>query len=82
MVTLCARQRPQAAELQLTLHEGDRAWKGFDWKVLNRLHEKGLICDPINHAKSIRMTEEGLTASTQLFEKLFVVRSQEGDRRE
>ena len=24
-----------------------RAWKGHDWDALNRLHEKGLICDPV-----------------------------------
>ena len=30
-----------------------RAWKGQDWDVLNRLHEKGLISDPknVNHVK-------------------------------
>ncbi|HVB89998.1 MAG TPA: DUF6429 family protein, partial [Beijerinckiaceae bacterium] len=29
--------------LWLTLHDERRAWKGFDWDVLNRLHEKGMI---------------------------------------
>ena len=28
-----------------------RAWKGFDWDTLNRLHEKGLISDPKSKAK-------------------------------
>jgi hypothetical protein len=23
-----------------------RAWKGFDWETMNRLHEKGFISDP------------------------------------
>ena len=31
------------ALLYLTLHDGDRAWKGFDWGVLGRLHDKGMI---------------------------------------
>ena len=31
------------ALLWLTLHDGDRAWKGFDWDTLDRLHAKGLI---------------------------------------
>ena len=29
------------ALLALTLHDGYRAWKGFDWDALNRLHRKG-----------------------------------------
>jgi hypothetical protein len=28
------------ALLYLTLHDGDRAWKGFAWSVLGRLHER------------------------------------------
>lgn len=59
------------ALFQLTLHEKYRAWKGFDWEVLNRLHEKGLIDNPIGKAKSISMTDEGLKASEQPFERLF-----------
>jgi hypothetical protein len=26
------------ALLRLTLHDGQRAWKGFDWDALDRLH--------------------------------------------
>ena len=59
------------ALLQLTLHDGNRAWKGFDWDVLNRLCEQGFIGDPINKSKSVVLTEEGLKASRQLFEELF-----------
>jgi len=33
------------ALLFLTRHSKSRAWKGFDWDALNRLHEKGLIAD-------------------------------------
>lgn len=32
--------------LLLTLQDQNRAWKGFDWGVLGRLHDKGLIEDP------------------------------------
>ena len=35
------------ALLYLTLHDGYRAWKGLDWDVLDRLHEKGLIGNPV-----------------------------------
>ena len=34
--------------LWLTLHDERRAWKGFDWGVMERLHRKGLIEDPVN----------------------------------
>ena len=59
------------ALLFLTLHEKSRAWKQIDWEVLNRLHEKGLILDPINKSKSVVLTEEGLEQSELLFRKLF-----------
>lgn len=55
----------------LTLHDHYRAWKGFDWDTLSRLHERGFIDDPVNKAKSIVLTEEGLSESKRLFEKLF-----------
>jgi len=59
------------ALLFLTLHEKSRAWKQIDWEVLNRLHKKGLILDPINKSKSVVLTEEGLEQSELLFRKLF-----------
>ncbi|ROT94535.1 hypothetical protein EB809_19300 [Marinobacter sp. R17] len=59
------------ALFHLTLHNGDRAWKSFDWDVTNRLHEKGYIDDPVNKAKSVQLTEEGLKESERLFHKLF-----------
>jgi len=38
------RRRPQVlALLWLGLHDNSRAWKGFDWDAMNRLHEKGYI---------------------------------------
>jgi len=59
------------ALLYLTLHEDDRAWKGFDWKAMNRLYEKGFMLDPVNKAKSVVLTETGIAESKRLFEKLF-----------
>jgi hypothetical protein len=59
------------ALLYLTLHDGARAWKSFDWEVMNRLHEKGHISDPVGKAKSVVLTEEGLKTSERLFRKLF-----------
>nr|WP_240550056.1 DUF6429 family protein [Halomonas titanicae] len=53
------------------MHDGARAWKTFDWESLNRLHEKGFIADPVNKAKSVVLTEEGLQTSERLFNQLF-----------
>lgn len=59
------------ALLQLTLHDGDRAWKEHSWDALGRLHAKGLIFDPVNKARSVQLTREGLERSAALFEALF-----------
>jgi hypothetical protein len=59
------------ALLYLTLHDGARAWKSFDWDAMNRLHDKGYIANPIGKAKSIVFTEEGLQEAERLFKKLF-----------
>ena len=59
------------ALLYLTLHDDYRAWKGFDWGVLGRLHEKGMIHDPVNKAKSVVFTEDGLERAKKLFETMF-----------
>ncbi|WP_431475204.1 DUF6429 family protein [Marinobacter sp. KM021] len=48
-----------------------RAWKSFDWDAMNRLHEKGLIENPVGKAKSVLFTEDGLKESERLFQKLF-----------
>jgi hypothetical protein len=54
-------------------HEGAgaRAWKGFDWDTMNRLHEKRYISNPVSKAKSVVMTEEGFSKAKELFEGLF-----------
>jgi hypothetical protein len=59
------------ALLFLTLHDDVRAWKGFDWDALHRLHEKGMIGDPVNKAKSVVFTEEGLKRAEEHFEAMF-----------
>ena len=59
------------ALLYLTLHDGFRAWKGFDWDAMDRLYRKGLIHDPVGKTKSVVLTEEGLAESERLFTKLF-----------
>lgn len=59
------------ALMYLTLHDEVRAWKGFDFGSLNRLHGKGLIRDPRNKTKSVVLTDQGLAKSRALFEQYF-----------
>lgn len=49
----------------------ERAWKGFDWETMNRLHEKGYISDPRTKAKSVMMTGEGAKRAADLFGRFF-----------
>jgi uncharacterized protein DUF6429 len=57
------------ALMQLTLHEGSRAWKSYDWDVMNDLFERGFISDPHSKAKSIVLTEGGLARSRAMYAK-------------
>ncbi len=50
---------------------GAAAWKSHDWDALNRLHEKGLIEDPVSKNKSVGLTDAGREKSKELFFKLF-----------
>lgn len=59
------------ALLQLTLHDGRRAWKTFDWGVMDRLYRKGMIANPANKAKSVVLNDDGLKRSDVLFRELF-----------
>ena len=50
---------------------GMRVWKGLDWDVLDRLHEKGYISNPKSKAKSVGISEEAAKQSEELFKKYF-----------
>ena len=70
-------ERAVLALLYLTSYKdriGMRTWKGYDWEVMNSLHEKGYISNPATKAKSVTLTEEGARFSKELFEKLFAVK--------
>ena len=54
-----------------TYKYGTRAWKGFDWETMNRLHAKGYIADPKGKAKSVTVTEEGIKRAEKLFKQFF-----------
>jgi hypothetical protein len=66
-----AVDRAVLALLYLGLHDGDRAWKAFDWDAMERLHRRGLITNPIGRAKSVAFTEEGRRESERLCRELF-----------
>ena len=59
------------AVLWLTLHEECLAWKTIDWGTMDRLHQKGYISNPAHRAKSVVLTEEGLSKAARLAEKMF-----------
>lgn len=62
------------ALLQLTLHDESRAWKGFDFEVMERLFQKGYIWNPRGKTKSVVLTKEGMACSEDLFRKFFAKR--------
>jgi len=66
------------ALLYLVMHDEDeygaRAWKGFGWDTMNRLHDKGFIGNPVSKAKSVSVTREGCKRAKELFEKHFANR--------
>ena len=59
------------ALLFLTIHDHRRAWKGHDWAALGRLHEKGMIHNPVGKAKSVVLTERGEKLCEELFRRHF-----------
>lgn len=51
--------------------DGDRAWKGFDFDVMNRLHAQGFIENPASRNKSVRLTPQGLERGRKIAGQLF-----------
>lgn len=58
------------ALLYISSFQDGRVWKGYDWDILERLHEKGLITDPVGRAKSFFLTDEGMKLGERLALKL------------
>lgn len=52
-------------------HSETRAWKGMDWDLLDLLHQKGWIGDPVGKQKSVVLTEQGIAAAESYLEKHF-----------
>lgn len=70
----CDAQRIEDAVLaQLGAFEFEhgRAWKRFDFSVMEALAEKGLMSDPRGWSESVRRTPEGLARSKAMAQPLF-----------
>ena len=61
---------PLALLAALSSNDGN-AWKGFDFVIMNRLHEQGFISNPVNRNKSIWLTDEGMQRGRKIAERLF-----------
>ena len=59
------------ALLSLSVDPDGRVWKSYDWDVMDRLHQKGWISNPVSKAKSVVFTEEGRAESQRLLLALF-----------
>ncbi|MFJ4608274.1 DUF6429 family protein [Pseudomonas atacamensis] len=51
--------------------DAGNAWKGYDFEIMNRLHDQGLISNPVNRNKSIWLTEEGLERGREIAGRMF-----------
>ena len=67
--------RAVLALLYLGLHDGQRAWKSFDWEAMERLHAQGMISNPVGRARSVVLTDVGLATARRLFAELFAART-------
>ncbi|MGE3104612.1 MAG: DUF6429 family protein [Lysobacterales bacterium] len=54
--------------------DGGRSWKGFDFDVMDRLHARGFIENPVGKAKSVWITPEGIERGRKLAELMFGTR--------
>ena len=50
---------------------GARTWKSFDWTAMDRLHDKGLISDPVSEAKSVILTDAAMREDEAAYRRLF-----------
>jgi len=50
-----------------------RAWKGYDFNVLNKLKDERLIGGSSYKSKSIYLTEDGIGKATELMEKYNII---------
>lgn len=58
--------------LYISSFDNGRVWKGYDWDILERLHKKGLITDPVGKTKSVYLSDEGMKLGEELARKFLV----------
>lgn len=51
--------------------DNGRAWKRYDFDVMQALADKGLISDPRGRSESVHLTPEGLQRAKALAQTLF-----------
>lgn len=51
--------------------ENGRAWKRFDFDVMDTLHQKGYITDPKGRHESVHLTEQGMKSAKRSAGELF-----------
>ncbi|MCD9007955.1 DUF6429 family protein [Luteimonas sp. XNQY3] len=59
------------ALLAAHLFNTNSSWKGYDFEVMNRLHDAGYIFNPVGKQKSVQLTEEGMERGLELAKQLF-----------
>ena len=59
------------ALLALFAAKDGHSWKGYDFEVMNRLHARGFIGDPVNRNKGVYLTKEGMQRGIELAKELF-----------
>lgn len=59
--------------------EGGRAWKGFDFGIMDRLHAQDFIDNPVGKNKSVWLTPQGLERGRKMAEQLFSAGSGHAD---
>ena len=55
----------------LESHGVVRAWKGLDWDLMELLHRKGWIENPVGKAKSVVLTKLGEKLAPELLDRHF-----------
>lgn len=51
--------------------DNGRAWKLFDFGVMESLAEQGLISEPRGRSESVHLTHEGMARAKALADKMF-----------
>jgi hypothetical protein len=51
--------------------ENGRAWKRYDFAIMESLHKKGYITDPRGNRESVHLTEAGMGAAKGLAKSHF-----------